>query len=92
MALSPDSEDPGAGEPPGYRADHPDESPAQWGWHGQWGRGARIAGWVVAAILLLMSTATNYQFEYHLTLWTLAAGFFAVLLMDRRRRRNSWRK
>lgn len=38
-----------------------------------------------------MTTATNYQFEYHLVLWLLAAGLVAGLLRDHRRRRNQWR-
>jgi hypothetical protein len=92
MALSPDSESPDAGRPADYRHDHPHESPGQWGWHGKWGGGARVAGAVVAAILLLMTTTTNYQFEYILVLWLLAAGVFGVLLIDRHRRRNSWRR
>lgn len=91
-ALKPGTEAPFVGEPEGYQCQHPDESPHQWGWHGQWGRAARIAGWAVAAILLLLSTSTNYQFEYHLTLWILAALLVATLLFDRRRRRTSWRE
>jgi hypothetical protein len=92
MALRPGSEAPGTGEPEDYAREHPDESPSQWGWHGEWGRAARVAGWVVAAILLLMTTSTNYQLEYHLTLWILAAMLVSTLLLDRHRRRHSWRK
>lgn len=92
MALKPGSEAPDTGEPEEYARDHPDESPAQWGWHAEWGRGARIAGWVVAAVLLLMTTATHYQFEYHLTLWIVAALMVSMLLVDRDRRRNRWPK
>ena len=91
MALSPDSEPADAGTPVDYARDHPGERAVEWGWHGQWGRGARIGGWVVVAILLLMTTATNYQFDYHLTLWLFAALLAGVLLWDRRRRHNSWR-
>lgn len=92
MTLSPESEAPDAGQPAGYRNNHPDESPGQWGWHGKWGGGARIAGADVAVILLLMTTTTNYQFEYHLVLWLSAAGLVGVLLIDRHRRRNRWRR
>jgi hypothetical protein len=92
MALRPGSEPRESGEPPDYQLDHPDEDPRQWGWHAEWGHGARIAGLVVTAILLLMLTATNYQFEYHLTLILLAVGFLTVLLLDRARRRNRWRR
>jgi hypothetical protein len=68
------------------------DSPSQWGWHAEWGRGARITGWVVAAILVLMTTATNHQFEYHLTLSVIAAAMVSLPLLDRRRRRIGWRK
>ncbi|MEO9140424.1 MAG: DUF2631 domain-containing protein [Jatrophihabitans sp.] len=91
MALAPNSEPTGTGEPPDYAHDHPAENSKQWGWHGEWGGGARGGGWVVAAILLLMTTATNYQFEYHFVLWLFAAGLVAVLTRDRRRRHNQWR-
>jgi uncharacterized protein (DUF983 family) len=88
MVLKPGSEAPDSGEPEDYAHDHPDDSPAQWGWHAEWGGAARIAGWVVAGIVLLMTTATNYQFEYHLTLWITAALLVAILLLDRHRRRT----
>jgi hypothetical protein len=41
------------------------------GWHAEWDRGARIAGWVVTAIVALLTTATNYQFEYHVAPWMM---------------------
>jgi hypothetical protein len=63
MVLHPEGEPRDASEPDDYEHDHPAEDPRQWGWHGEWGAGARLGGLVVAAILLLMLTATNYQFE-----------------------------
>ena len=92
MVLRPGSEAPGAGEPEDYARDHRADSPELWGWHAEWGRGARIAGCFVIAILLLLTTATNYQFEYRITLWVLAALLVLALLVDRHRRRTSWRK
>jgi hypothetical protein len=92
VVLSPDSEELGAGTTTDYERDHPHDDPRQWGWHGQWGRGARISGWVVVGILLVMNTATNYQAEYHITLWLLAAGMAAALIVDRVRGRTAWRK
>lgn len=91
MALRPDSDPARNSAPEDYLSDHPEDDPRQWGWHGQWGRGARGGGWVVIAVLLLMTTATNYQFEYHLTLWLMAAALAVVLLLDRSRRKNRWR-
>ena len=92
MALTPDSEPDGTGQPRDYARDHPADDPKQWGWHGEWGGGSRLGGWVVVAILLLMTGATNYQFEYHLVLWLAAGGLATILLLDRRRRRHEWRR
>lgn len=91
MALKPRSEKPGAGAPPGYLQRHA-ERPEHWGWHGRWGRGARIAGWIVAAILALMTTTTNYQSEYVITLLVLAGLMVAGMVGYRLARRNRWRR
>lgn len=90
MALEPRSEKPGAGAPPDYLERH-SERPGQWGWHGRWGRGGRLAGWIVAVIVLLMTTTTNYQSEYIVTLVVLAAVMVAVLIGRWVRRRHRWR-
>ncbi len=92
MPLNPRSEPPGRGEPDDYARDHPEEDARQWGWHAEWGAGARVAGWIVAAILLLLATSTNYQFEYHLILYLLAGFAVLVLLRDRARRNHDWRR
>ena len=68
------------------------EDPSVWGWHGEFGRGARAAGWVVAVILLLMITATHYNGQGTLFL-AIGAGILVVMLIwDRQRRKNAWRK
>lgn len=92
MVLAPDSEPRSSSEPDDYRFDHPEEDPRQWGWHGRWGRGSRAGGFVVAAILALMATSTNYQWEYLITLWLLAAGIVVILVIDRHRRKYHWRR
>ena len=61
MALTPGSEKPNVGAPDDYAADHPSDHPSDWGWHGEWGRWARISGWVVVVLLLLSTTATHYN-------------------------------
>jgi len=91
VALNPHSEKPDLTLPDDYQHDHPDEHPTDWGWHGEWGRAARVGGWVVAIILLLMMTATHYNLEGALFLGISAALLVAILLWDRQRRRNSWR-
>lgn len=77
--------------PPQRREQHR-EDPAHWGWHGEWGRGARIAGWVVTAALLLMITSVDYGFSGAAWLIGLAATIVAILVWDARRRRTWWRK
>ena len=65
VALDAHSEQPDLSLPDDYKAHHPDEHPTDWGWHGEWGRAARVGGWVVAIILLLMMTATHYNRAGH---------------------------
>ncbi len=81
MALKSSIKTPGTSEPEDYARAHLKEGPSQLGLACGVGRGARIAGWVVAAILVLMTAATNYQFEYHLTLWVIAAVLVSLLLL-----------
>ncbi len=92
MALEPHSEQPDLSLPDDYHADHPNEHPEDWGWHGEWGRWTTVAGWVVAAILLLMMTATHYNGQGTLFLGLTAGAIVVGLLYDRQRRKNAWRK
>ncbi len=92
MALNPKSEPPDLGAPPDYAADHPDEHPEDWGWHGEWGRAGRIAGYVVAIIMLVMITATHYNKSGVVWLDLFTVGLIVVLIWDFQRRKNAWRK
>jgi hypothetical protein len=92
VALNAHSEQPDLSLPEDYRAHHPDEHPTDWGWHGEWGRAARVAGWVVAIVLVLMATATHYNGQGTLFLGLSAALLVVMLLWDRRRRKNAWRQ
>ena len=91
MALKPGSEQRDLSLPDDYKHDHPTEHPEDWGWHGEWGRGARIGGWVTIVILLLMMTSTHYNLQGALFLGLSALTLFVMLLWDRNRRKNSWR-
>ena len=91
MPLQPGSEPEEETLPEEYREHHPTEHPEQWGWHAEWGGGARIGGWVVAAILLLMITATHYNDMGTLFLSIFAGAIIVTLLYDRYRRKRSWR-
>lgn len=92
MALNPHSEQPDLSLPEDYKADHPDEHPTDWGWHGEWGRAARVAGWVVIAILLVMITATHYNGMGTLYLCLFAAAMIIGQILDHQRRKNAWRR
>jgi Flp pilus assembly protein TadB len=92
VALKPGSEQPELGAPEDYVAHHPEEHPSQWGWHGEWGRWARISGWVVVIILLVMLTATHYNAAGAIALISSAALLVIALLWDIQRRRTSWRQ
>src|SRR6201989_3536090 len=92
VALQPDSEQPDLSLPDDYKHDHPEEHPTDWGWHGEWGRAARVGGWIVAIILLLMMTATHYNRMGTLFLGLSAAAIVVGLIWDYQRRRNAWRQ
>jgi uncharacterized membrane protein len=92
VALNPHSEKPDLTLPEDYKHDHPNEHPEDWGWHGEWGRAARIGGWVVVIVLLLMMTATHYNLQGALFLGLTALGIAAGLVWDHQRRKNAWRQ
>ncbi len=68
------------------------EKPSDWGWHGEFGRSARVAGWVVLLILLVMMTATMYNHSGSMWLIISAATLLVILLWDVQRRKHSWKK
>ena len=92
MALEPGSEAPNVGSPEDYSAHHPEEHPSDWGWHGEFGRAGRIAGWFVIVALLLMLTTTHYNGAGSFALIATAALLTAGQIWDHNRRRTSWRK
>ena len=92
MALNPHSEQPDLGAPEDYAAHHPSEHPEDWGWHGEWGRASRVAGWIVAAFLLLMITSTHYNFAGAIWLIGIAAAIVVMEIWDIQRRKRAWRK
>lgn len=92
MALRPGSEQPDVGAPEDYSEQHPADHPSDWGWHGEWGRWARIGGWSVVVILILMITTTHYNGQGTLWLILFAAGIIGSLIWDINRRRTSWRQ
>jgi hypothetical protein len=92
VALNAHSEQPDLSLPDDYKQHHPDEHPTDWGWHGEWGRAARVAGWIVAIILLVMITTTHYNGMGTLSLCAFAGAVIVGLVWDRQRRKNAWRQ
>jgi hypothetical protein len=92
VALDPHSEKPDTGATEDYSAHHPEDHPSDWGWHGEWGPGARRTGWLVFVVLLIMLTATHYNHSGSFWLIFFAAGILVIQLWDIQRRKNAWRK
>jgi hypothetical protein len=92
VALEPGSEAPNTGSPEDYAADHPQEHPEDWGWHGEFGRTSRVAGWISVAILLVMTTTTHYNGAGTVALVATAAALVVALIWDIQRRKTSWRQ
>ena len=82
-------------DPAGHAADdtapEQHEKPEDWGWHAEMGGLARGAGWVSAASLLLMNLGNHTRHAEDIWITVLALLLVLVLLLDRHRRKNSWR-
>lgn len=69
----------------------PAERPEQWGWHHEWGRAARLAGWITAGLLLSMHATVQYGVAGRAWLTSFALAIVAMLLWDAHRRKYAWR-
>ncbi|MHC1560375.1 DUF2631 domain-containing protein [Actinomycetospora sp. C-140] len=69
-----------------------DEPSVEWGWHGHYPKVARLAGFVVAAVLLIMLWGNHVGKQEDIWLIALAIGFFALSLGAIIRSRTSWRR
>lgn len=76
---------------PGHEVEPAHEKPEDWGWHHEWGGLARGAGWVSAAVLLLLNIGNHTRHWEDVWLTGLAVLLILILLVDRHRRKNSWR-
>ena len=68
------------------------DRPEDWGWHAETGKWARLAGWITAAILLLMNLGNQTRHIANFWLSGIALLIAVILLIDRNHRKNSWRK
>lgn len=84
-----DDAHPGHGEHTGSGRRH--ERPEDWGWHGEFGRWARVGGWLCVGLLILLNFTVRYSRTE--TIWLFGfAGLLALLLVaDWHRRKNAWR-
>jgi hypothetical protein len=72
---------------------NPPEQPSDWGWSHDFGKLARIGGWISVILLVLMATksVTHYNDAGTLAL-LISAGLVVVgLAWDIYRRRTAWR-
>jgi hypothetical protein len=69
-----------------------DEPSAKWGWHGTFPKAARVGGWVIAVVLLLMLKGNHENNTENVWLVGLAALVVLLLVLDLRKRRTAWRK
>jgi uncharacterized protein DUF2631 len=67
------------------------ERPEDWGWHGESGKAARIAGYVMIVLLLVMIKGNHKGRVEDLFLIGFAAVIAISLIWDSRRRKNAWR-
>ena len=77
---------------PGSVVDPHDEPSVEWGWHGTFHKGIRIAGWLTAIAMLLMLIGNHRGRIEDLYLVATAAVIVAALIWDRIRSRTSWRR
>lgn len=69
-----------------------DEPSAEWGWHGSFPKGSRIAGWFSAFALFIMLIGNHKTMMEDLWLIGLGSALVIALLVGMRRRRTAWRR
>lgn len=68
------------------------DRPEDWGWHAETGKWARLAGWITAALLLVMNIGNQTRHNENFWLCGIALLIVVILLVDRHHRKNAWRK
>jgi hypothetical protein len=69
-----------------------DEPSAEWGWHGSFPNGMRIAGVVVAIVLLLLLLGPYQTHLQDFWMIPIALGILVLIVRGTVKRRNAWRK
>ena len=69
-----------------------DEPSAEWGWHGSFPNGMRIAGVVVAIIILALTLGPYQSHLQDFWMVAIALGLLVLIIRGTVKRRNDWRK
>jgi hypothetical protein len=69
-----------------------DEPSAEWGWHGTFPNAQRIAGVVVAVLLLVMVIGPYESRLQDFWIVGIALGLLVLIVRGTMKRRNDWRK
>jgi lysylphosphatidylglycerol synthetase-like protein (DUF2156 family) len=69
-----------------------DEPGLEWGWHGSFPNGTRIAGVVVAIILLVLLFGPYQSRLQDFWMIPIAVGILALIVWGTVKRRHAWRK
>lgn len=69
-----------------------DEPSVEWGWHGHYPKLAEFAGFLVAAILVVMLIGNHSGLTEDIWLIVLAIGFAGLSIGQIARRRTAWRR
>ena len=77
---------------PAPQVDPAEEPSVDWGWHGTFPRATRVAGWVSAAILLLMLIGNHQGHIEDAYLVFIALCIISALVYDRIKQRTAWRR
>lgn len=84
--------EPAAPVPHGDSETHRHERPEDWGWHGSFGKWARIVGWITVGFLLLNGVTTYYNDAHAPFLYGTIVILVFILIRDHYRRKNAWRQ
>jgi len=69
-----------------------DEPSAEWGWHGAFPKGLKIAGWLSVLATLSMLIGNHQGRTEDIWVIAFAAGLALLLVWDQVRGRTSWRR
>ena len=69
-----------------------DEPSAEWGWHGTFPNGQRIAGVIVAVVLLVLVIGPYQSRLQDFWIVGIALGLLVLIVRGTMKRRNDWRK